>query len=218
MTPKQQLAQVDANPIPRRQYRAAERARRNGAIDQRFAPPSKGLRFNYPYWRNLPSWSLHEAVALTSRKPGVAALMCLTRRPFEETMELHFRHDPARVLDGFERAIVVGDITDPARPAEWIALAQRLGVAIPRELQPAAQAAPKPPPSGIRTNMNANAEDTCVDWIKALTQRPQNLDVALTEARQVFGSSLSKKAFCRAWAIGAPEEWKRGGRRKSAPR
>jgi hypothetical protein len=75
---------------------------------------------------------------------------------------------------------------------------------------------PKTIPSGTRTNRAAAAEAACGTWVKNLTERPANIDTSFDDATTAVAKigPLSRKAFARQWAINAPPEWKRGGRRK----
>jgi hypothetical protein len=68
-------------------------------------------------------------------------------------------------------------------------------------------------PSGIRTNQAASAERECKELIQRWTatgSRPANKEAAFLAAQKEVGiiGHLSRKAFERAWARAAPEDWK----------
>ena len=71
-------------------------------------------------------------------------------------------------------------------------------------------------PSGIRTNKAEAAEAACGEWIATLSERPESKDTAFKAAVSACShvGPLSRKAFDRAWAKSAPDEWKGAGRRK----
>ena len=60
------------------------------------------------------------------------------------------------------------------------------------------------------------AETDCRKWIEqkaAAGETPANSSALYSEARERFGNNLSRRAFDRAWAAAAPEEWKKPGRK-----
>ena len=62
------------------------------------------------------------------------------------------------------------------------------------------------------------AETTCRQWIerKAETgEKPANRKSLYDEARTEIGPALSKRAFTRAWATAAPDDWKRPGKKST---
>ena len=142
--------------------------------------------------------------------------------------------EKGRVLDDFEREaykrigihlVIPGNI-EPTRlrypqqkPELRILLLDREACEqlwLPRYAVPSRAVAPQSP-SGILTTAAAKAEQECEAWIKAVKERkerPTNKETAFEAARNVVGDNLSQKAFDRAWAKGAPTEWKEPGRRK----
>jgi hypothetical protein len=92
--------------------------------------------------------------------------------------------------------------------------------------QMAAAAHPAEQPSGVRTNKAEAAEAMCRRWLvewgerwrRGLAEQPENKDTAFSRAKKATQQigHLSEEAFKRAWAMGAPTEWKKAGRRKKA--
>lgn len=73
--------------------------------------------------------------------------------------------------------------------------------------------------AGIRTTTDEKAETACGEWIAKLAERPRNKDTAFAEAKAALANigALSRKAFDRAWANRAPDDWKKPGRPKEPP-
>ena len=73
--------------------------------------------------------------------------------------------------------------------------------------------------SGTRTTTDQKVEVACGEWIAALTKRPRNKETAFREAKAAVAhiGALSYKAFDRAWANRAPDDWKKPGRPKKRP-
>jgi hypothetical protein len=70
--------------------------------------------------------------------------------------------------------------------------------------------------SGIRTVSDETAEGACGEWIAGLPERPRNKETAFADAKDAVANigTLSYKAFERAWATNARDDWKKPGRRK----
>jgi hypothetical protein len=70
--------------------------------------------------------------------------------------------------------------------------------------------------SGTRTTTDQKVEVACGEWIAALTGRPRNKETAFGEAKAAVAhiGALSYKAFDRAWANRALDDWKKPGRPK----
>jgi hypothetical protein len=99
-----------------------------------------GLKFNWPIWRTMPSWSMDQALCILHNTPVILQLKH-KYRPLAGTVELHIGK-VARDL--FRSAVETGEISDPASPARWLALAERLGFAIPSELRAVSEPASLP--------------------------------------------------------------------------
>ncbi len=68
------------------------------------------------------------------------------------------------------------------------------------------------PPSATTILM----QKRCEDWIKAKAsagEGPFKKDALFEEARRSLEGQLSRRAFERAWAAAAPEDWKKPGRK-----
>lgn len=67
----------------------------------------------------------------------------------------------------------------------------------------------------------ARAEAECKRWIRELSARPANKDKAFEAAANEI-AGLSRRAFDRAWAAAAADEWKKAGaphgKRDKSPR
>jgi hypothetical protein len=84
---------------------------------------------------------------------------------------------------------------------------------------PATATASEAPPSGVRTNRAAAAEEACRQLLVklvALNERPANTDAAFQSAKTEVAKvgPLSQKAFDRTWRVTVPDAWKKAGRRR----
>jgi hypothetical protein len=85
-----------------------------------------------------PAWTLDEALCLFHDAPVV---LRIKHRPLAKSVELHIGKE---VRELFLRQIEASRITDPATPAQWLALAESIGIPIPSGLRTAAFASAGP--------------------------------------------------------------------------
>ena len=163
--------------------------------DPRFT--NGGLDLDLPYWRTLPDWSMAEAILVLSGQSGAGMLLASKHGTLADTLRIHFPH----VRDRFRRAVEIGDITDPARPADWLALAQRLGMQIPTALDagappiviPAVSPEGRPPGRrGRKPGSGAIDDDAALDEMRRLIadgEAPSLYDAAGKAAGLTRGQS-----------------------------
>jgi hypothetical protein len=126
--------------------------------------------------------------------------------------------DLAAWIDGYLAIRGLSAAEKPAWPEVGPPSNAEKPASAPKAEPPDDMRGPEAPPSGISTNRAKNAEEACLQWLKALTKRPPNKDVAYADAQIAVKDigPLSRKAFERVWPSAVPIAWLKAGRRKGS--